>query len=420
MRNPAVSSCAHVFSLAAALFLAALSASGAAEPAALCIPVVVSDSALPMLVGCTPASQGLPAESAGEFRVCLRADTPHTLIVFRNGTQIGELDVAATDLFLAKHPDLRAQFALTPRGAQTVADTKRGSPVPWLLGEESFFGTVFSKNIDGKTKVRKILALGAWRTGITATDGFDIAASYEVVGRNTVRCMAVAPIYFAYAGIGYQGSAFVGPLASKLLSDTGNTYHNHSFAWTIGLPFIRYEMQFGAPVLPWYFWLEEDIVQVMNHGGEGKPLVRAEWRWDKQYGSDIAHWIYLRMGHLCCDLLLDRYVYRQGIVRLSLERMPSIFGTWGVSWTKAADTWIPGVWVEFPQVCSLFSVGAYRVPLIIEPFRIHFDYWRPHRYNIGTAVSVQVGCTKSGPARSSQSPQEKQEMVRMTFVKERL
>ena len=325
----------------------------------------------------------------GEFRACLKAGPPSALVVFRNGTQTGDLDSAGTALFLARHPDFPVHSGSVRAPAETEPENfmrrllERIRPRDNLRREQRRRNTMEGNRFPGD-----------WRTGITVADEFDLAISGQLIPRNIVHSTGLAKIYFFYAGIGYHGSAFYGTLARELLTEKQNNYNNDAFSWTAGLPFVRYEMLFTASVLPYYFWLEDDIASVMDGKTGDGNLARAQRQWDSQYLNNIAHCIYTRIGHFRFDLMLDRYIYRQAIMRLSLERLPSIFGTWGISWIKAVDTWIPGVWLEFPSISkTLFSAGARQFPLTIEPFRIHFDYWDLDRYIFGCNVSVHVGYT---------------------------
>jgi hypothetical protein len=396
-------SCGGLFAMGM-LFLG--TAANAERPVTLCMPMAVEDSALARFAG-----NG--RDSAGTFRACLKAGAPHTLLVFCNGTQVGELDSAETERFLTRHPDLRPK----PGRSAEKAAVLPGVFGNWLYGEGTFIATVLDSATGIKTKLQKIAKLGEWPCGITIENRSDAAASRNVVGRDILHCIALARFFFIYAGIGYHGVVFFGPLAEDLLSDSLNNYNNNSFSLCIGLPFFRYEMQTGAPVLPYYFWLENDIEMVMDHAAEGTTLARAEWRWDRPYLDNRTHAFYFHAGHFSADLLFDRYVYRQGILRLSVERLPSIFGTWGVSWTRAADVWIPGIWLEFPKVKEfIFSFGNYRFPCTVLPLRAHFDYYEPNRFTIGCTMNLHLGFRKA--ASSGPAPKAGKGTVRMNRVKE--
>ena len=342
-------------------------------------------------------------DSESEFHACLKAGSPYTLLVFCNGTQAGELDSAETVQFLSRHRDFRKRLDGTKDGAAAFRAFRT-----WLYGRGSFLGTVSDSTLDITAKLRKVAVMGAWPCGLVVENSFDAAASWEVVGRNFLHCTVLARLYCIYAGIGYHGAMFAGPLTDMLQSDRENHFNNNPFSWSMGLPFIRYEMLLGAPVLPYYFWLESNIKEIMNHAEEGTTLARAEWRWEREYLDNRAHVIHFRAGHFAADLLFDRYVYRQGILRVSVERLPSLFGTWGVSWTRAADVWIPGIELEFPQIAYRgFSAGGYRFPLAVMPLRAHFDYYDASRFSLGYTMNIRVEFRKNGLAGPADRPSKR-------------
>jgi hypothetical protein len=356
----------------------------AAAPDTPCMPHPIEDPAVLEAAGLTP-----PQRAEGESeRYRVRSGPPRILVVIRDGTQVAELDSAATARFLSEHPGFLTDGTAgeTPRrgGRAAVAAAR-------LWGDQSFVATLLDRNSGRKGKLRAILELGQWPVGLTVGDAFEAGASTLVVYRNTFHCTGLAKVSFAYLGAGYDGTSLCGSMARRMLDDSASWYQNHSFSLTVGLPFVRYELRRAGWIVPEYFWLENDLAAVMDSTEQGSTVVSAQWRWNRAHANNVCHYLRFRLGHLSWDLLFDSDIYGGVIASVNIEQIPSIVGTWGASLTKARDVWVPGVWLELPRISrDLFSLGAYRFPLVIEPLRMHFHYWDLRRYNVACETRAHL------------------------------
>jgi hypothetical protein len=359
------------------------------------MPQLISDTtlqaALCRSLDCPPPATG------DEYRACLRSSAPPLLVVFRNGTQIGEFDSVTTSTLVATFPALLAGQASSEQKGDTAtpAVKVRGARARRLWGEESFIATLRDTTIARAAKLGKIVDLGSWPNGLTISDHFDIANSRVTIYRQSLHITGLAQIFFAYIGAGYHSSWYYGSLQHALLKDSLNNYRNQSFSWTVGVPFFRYEMAMAGQILPEYVWLEEDIVAVLADSIPGKTIRRAELRWDARHKANWCHLLKLRLGHASFDMLFDREIYRRPITRLAVDKMPAVFGTWGASLTRAADVWIPGAAIEFPGIAKeIAAFGAYQIPLTIEPMRIQFYYWNFKRLKVDFSIALTIGYRK--------------------------
>lgn len=350
-----------------------------------CEPVVLSDTAVINYLIPNPSDR-IPG---AEYRACVRKGSSEVLVVFRDGTQISELSSQETERFLQSHSRLRRQEKADP-GYQKTSWAEQ------LSGEESFLGVLLNDGIPVKEKLKTSLELGLWTTGFSVSNGVDFASSRALVIRNTVHLEYLGELFSVYAGVGFHGSSFHGSLAGELQSDSLNHFRNGSFSWTVGLPFIRYEMKQAGWVIPEYFWLEDDMLSVLDLGEQGETLAEMSRRWGKGHKGNVGHALYTKAGHFRFDMYFDGDLYRTSVLRMSLDSLPFIFGTWGVSLTKASDVWIPGAWIETPGLSgNLFTYSGFEVPFAVEPLRFHFHYWNLRRYNVGFTTGMSFDLKKS-------------------------
>ncbi|MFW5813030.1 MAG: hypothetical protein ACOCXC_01780 [Fibrobacterota bacterium] len=363
--------------------LALASATGAQTP---CVPLVVSDSQAIKDLASAGFSERIPG---AEYRVCVRDDLSGVLIVFRDGTQIGELSQEKTEQFLQRYPQYRQEDRAEPAH-------RKPNRAEQLWGEESFCALLIDENIPVKRKLDAFLELGSWPTGFSLADRFDMAASRTLVIRNTVHVDYLGRLFFVYAGVGFHGSSFHGSLAEELQGDSLNHFNNGSLSWTIGLPFIRYEMKQAGWVIPEYFWLEDDMASMIYLGEQGETLAGMSRRWSRGHKGNVGHALYMKAGHFHFDMIFDGDLYRKTISRVSLDSLPFIWGTWGASLTRASDVWVPGAWIQTPRISvNLFSYSGFDLPFTMEPLRFHFHYWNLRRYNVGFSTRMTFDLKKS-------------------------
>jgi hypothetical protein len=355
-----------------------------------CLPRLMTDSCM---VGILPSDFAAP--SGAEYRGCLSESLPLRLTLFRNGTELLELDSGATARFLAEHPDFRTG---DPAATDSGSTGKPAGPAgrsrrSW--GEESLIAALADTSLPRARKAQRILDMGAWRSGLTISDEFTMAGSQVAVWRDKLDCDAMARIGYFRIGAGFHAGWLYGSLARYLQKDTTEFFLNHAFSLTLGVPFFRYEMRLAGQIIPEYFWLEEDISAVIRRSGQGR-LLRMEKTWSPTHRSNMEHRLHFRVGHLYTDLLLDSHVYRRPIIRVYFDDMPALFGSWGASLTCAPDLWIPGAWVKVQPFGSRGArIGAWQLPVIVEPLRVHFNYWDFKRYNFGLTIAVHIDYQKS-------------------------
>ncbi|MFP4165282.1 MAG: hypothetical protein ACLFQB_15210 [Chitinispirillaceae bacterium] len=345
-----------------------------------CTPEILKDTGAVKEISALLGLSGLASDA--EYRFCVQKakDTSEVLIVFRNGTQIGELSPEQTEDFLKNHPRLGKKKARTSK--------KAGLGQFW--NKTSFPGILIDKNISFGDKLKALAGLGSWPTGLSFTDNLEIAASRSLITRNTMSFEYIGSLSYVYAGVGYHGSSFHGPLAGELQDDSLNNYDNGSLSWTVGIPFIRYEIKQAGWVVPEYFWLEDDINKLLYENREGSTLKTVKRRWGKDHKGNICHALYMKAGHVRFDMIFDSDTYQNSIIQMGLDSLPFIFGTWGVSLTKASDVWVPGAWIETPKISTtLFSFSGYEIPFFVEPLRFHFHYWNLRRYNVSLQTNMR-------------------------------
>jgi hypothetical protein len=133
--------------------------------------------------------------------------------------------------------------------------------------------------------------------------------------------------------------------------------------------------------VPEFFWLNNDTA--------------TSFRWDESHKGNISQALFLKMGYVFFDILFDPGVYRQPVIHMGLERIPSVFGTWGMSLTKAVDTWIPGLEMGLPKIgLSRLSIWKYSIPLEIEPLDVQFHFWTVNRYDFRFMAALHIGYHK--------------------------
>ncbi len=336
-----------------------------------CNPQILKDSTLLF-------SLGAINDNSADCRACLRTTSPPVLVLFKNGTQVSELTPQETERFLAKNP----AFQVSP----TVEKKSRRDSLNWagkLWGDSSFASTILKPDVSIIGKLSKTLTLGAWPTGFTLTDNLGCGASTRLVFNNTFRMEYLGSLFEVYAGVGYERKSLFGILPSELFGDSLNRHINGSWSWTVGLPFIRYEMKQAGYIIPDYFWLEDNINNVLHSSHHGSFLKSMDWRWDSKHKDNMSHAIYIKAGYFHLDFFFDGDVYHKSVTRMSFEQLPSFFGTWGISLTKAPDVWIPGGWLQTPQLNTpLFRFSDYEIPIAFSPVRFSFNYWSLRRYQV--------------------------------------
>ncbi len=347
-----------------------------------CNPQVVGDSLVLSLFD--PLSAEIDSNS--EYAICLDNSKPPLLILFRDGTQVKGLDSTLADTFFALHPALREKLS-----AQRVGRVNDDNS-----GDRFFRDKLFNTDLDRNERIELILNLGAWPVGLAVSKGVGLGGSNVTILSNSIRFEGMGRFRHLYFGAGLKRDWCHGSLVDQLFSDAQNNYRNHSFSFTLGLPFLRYEIKQAGWILPEFFWLEDDIIAVLEHRTAPVTVAQIPIQWDKSHKRNWEHQLYSKIGHVRFTMLFDSEMYGRAIVQLSVDELPSGLGTWGASLTRAADVWVPGAWLHLPAFqISLFSEKDFEVPVHIGPLHLYFHYWNLRRFNLGGTMVVHFGLNKN-------------------------
>ncbi|KMQ50843.1 hypothetical protein CHISP_2194 [Chitinispirillum alkaliphilum] len=349
-----------------------------------CVPSVIEDHQVLHYLG-------LGQVSGVEYRACLSGDkNQRKLILFRDGTQIGELDPQKTERLLVEHKN----FGLS------LSQNRSPRALGGSAGKTFFRDTIFNPQIDNREKIAAIMESGAWPAGFEIIKRLEFAGSTTALLRNSVAFNGMYNYHYFYIGAGLQRNWYSGGLPDILLSNEKNNYLNHAFSFTLGVPFVRYELKQAGWILPEYFWLEDDIIAVTDKRVEPRTVGQISRQWDKSHKKNFSHALYFKAGHFGFSMLFDFEMYSRTIYQFQMDNLPSVFGTWGASLTFAADAWIPGVWLDVPKFETVFFRGRnFQVPVEVEPLQLHFHYWNLRRYNLGCSMRINFDVRKNSQER---------------------
>lgn len=348
-----------------------------------CVPSIIDNDIIFQIFG---VDSTVFPYGEGEFGICLNTCKNYTLILFHNGTQIAELDSTHTEETLSEYNEIL--IPLLKPGKRNALKRKN----------TSIWKSVFNKKISAKEKKNLLLDCGYWPEGFFISKDVNLSASGSSVLNNSLELEASKNIGFINTKAGLRIKWHYGKLADNLIENSRDNFRKHAFSFSLGVPFIRYELSQAGWLIPEYFWLEENINHVYDHIAQPAILSQLEREWSRSHKKNISHSFNFKFNRFNIFLLVDKEMYRKPVVRFELDSLEAPgSASWGTSLTFACDTWIPGIRFRLTRFnFNLFPKGKSVFPVSIMPLEFYLYYWNPKRYSLGCDMEISIDLKKSG------------------------
>lgn len=273
-----------------------------------------------------------------------------SLVVLRDGTEIGRLPEARAAAYLAAHPE--PARALESMPASSAAGAPGGGSRTWLA------------TLSGGDWIR----FGRWKEGLVLGYRVDYLYSDVLVRRNILSGGFLKRLGPLYAGAGAEQAAFTGDLADSVPYAKGAA----AAGWHVeaGTYFLRYRLSGGRAALPEWFWSERGL--------EGKYFARGDGGGAKvvrilEPGSapGLEHRLEARFGALRYAWVAAPSAYLRPLHLASLDDLPGVLGTWGMGALLTPEGFIPGAWYQVRAfTLARARLGGASLPLQGSPGRI--------------------------------------------------
>ena len=348
-----------------------------------CVPSIIDNDIIFQIFG---VDSTVFPYGEGEFGICLNTCKNYTLILFHNGTQIAELDSTHTEETLSEYNEIL--IPLLKPGKRNALKRKN----------TSIWKSVFNKKISAKEKKNLLLDCGYWPEGFFISKDVNLSASGSSVLNNSLELKASKNIGFISTKAGLRIKWHHGKLADNLIENSRDNFRKHAFSFSLGVPFIRYELSQAGWLIPEYFWLEENVNHVYDHTAQPVILSQLDREWSRTNKKNISHSFNFKFSRFNYFLLFDKEIYRKPVMKFELDSLEAPgSASWGTSLTFAYDTWIPGIRLRLSRFnFNMLPKGKYFIPVSIMPLEFYLYYWNPKRYSLGCDMEISIDLKKSG------------------------
>lgn len=216
-----------------------------------------------------------------------------------------------------------------------------------------------------------LLRMGEWPAGIEAQYGVDYAYSSILVRRNMARLEASHNLGRLFLGAGIHHITFKGDLADSIAG--AKSAKSLGGSLSIGIPFLKYTMNYAPHALPEYFWLEQNLKNLYFNRTQAKDDAKLMKGFRSDAAGKIGHDLGLKFGYLRYDLIYQPDVYKQAVHRLYLQDFPLLFAKFSMGFYGSGSLFVPGIDLRlFPLSARKLTLGATRLPLTWTPIDVQY------------------------------------------------
>jgi hypothetical protein len=309
------------------------------------------------------------------------------VFLLRNGTEVGRFDRAEWDQLVARAPTKRHQWAAALEGPD-----KQEVPLLWEAG---------------KWDLPAILDRAEWPAGFTfgVGSGVGMARSSKPQYQRNIdfgwdqkvfgHFLLGASLHRSQYGggltrVGEEVADTAGGRLAPLFSPPfwGDGYWG--WAFSAGVPGLRYTLSLADQPVPKYFWLETRASNAIRTHSQGRLI--SQWTGDKmELSGNLSQSVDARFGVMRYGILFDFDAYRVPVQTVGVDDLPALFGSWGAGLVIASDLLATRAWVDIPDAAlTLDAPRNWPTRFRFAFLRLEFDYRNQKSFSLGLSVRLNI------------------------------